>query len=210
MQKQTERMSALINITLIRHGATKGNLERRYVGRTDESLLLSSRQSLSGHARVFPTKDSAVIYVSPLKRCLETAEALFPGMPFTIVQDFRECDFGIFEYKNYEELNGRPEYQRFIDEGGTTGFPEGESREEFSRRCVHAFGEIADTWENTDSCSPERIFVVHGGTIMSLLDAYSNPHADYFSWQTANGTGYQAIWNPIDRKFENIRAYCPI
>ena len=200
----------MIHVTLIRHGATKGNLEHRYVGRTDESLLLSTRDKLSGHARLFPAKNSAVIYVSPLKRCVETAQALFPGMPLTIVPDFRECDFGIFEYRNYAELNGRPEYQRFIDEGGTTGFPGGESREDFARRCIRAFENISDTWKSTDSYSPERVFVVHGGTIMSLLDAYSDPHADYFSWQTGNGTGYQAFWDPVDRKLKEIHAYCPI
>ena len=32
---------------LIRHGATQGNLEHRYVGRTDEGILESEKQGMN-------------------------------------------------------------------------------------------------------------------------------------------------------------------
>ena len=39
----------------------------------------------------------------------------------------KECDFGLFENKSYEELSDCPEYQAWIDSNGTLPFPK-ESR----------------------------------------------------------------------------------
>ena len=48
-------------------------------------------------------------------------------------------DFGVFEGKNYLELQGDKRYQEWIDSNGTLPFPEGESREEFISRCDKGF-----------------------------------------------------------------------
>lgn len=116
-----------MKIYMIRHGKTKGNREHRYVGSTDEPLLFESVCLLK--ERKMPKVD--VLYTSPLKRCMETASLLFPKMKQRVIVDFRECEFGEFEYKNYEELNGNPDYQRFIDTMGECGFPGGEDRKHF-------------------------------------------------------------------------------
>ena len=34
--------------------------------------------------------------------------------------------------------------------------------------------------------------MVHGGTIMAILDAFSSPHKDYYDWQVGNGEGFVA------------------
>ena len=36
-----------LNILFIRHGQTQGNLERRYIGSTDQSLCIKGRAALS-------------------------------------------------------------------------------------------------------------------------------------------------------------------
>ena len=51
------------------------------------------------------------IYVSPLKRCVQTAAILFPEEPVHIIEELSECDFGEFENKNYKELDGNANYQ---------------------------------------------------------------------------------------------------
>ena len=38
-------------------------------------------------------------------------------------------------------------------------------------------------------------FVVHGGTIMSILEKYAVPRRDYFGWHCENGCGYICEWN---------------
>ena len=44
-----------------------------------------------------------------------------------------------FEYRNYQELNGHPDYQAWIDSGGTIGFPGGEDQKAFCDRVQTAF-----------------------------------------------------------------------
>ena len=53
-----------------------------------------------------------------------------------LLPEWKEIDFGRFEGKNYQDLNGDPDYQRWIDSGGVTAFPGGESRDEFVKRSM--------------------------------------------------------------------------
>ncbi len=183
-----------MRLYLIRHGATKGNLEGRYVGRTDEELLPGETERLVWNEAVLPDR----ILVSPLKRCKATAYALFHQKeieigaflrPLEVVEDFRETDFGAFEYKNYQELNGMPSFQKYIDSGGETAFPFGETKNETIERVCAAgteeFRKLLD--DKTVKCAA---VVAHGGTLMSLLDRFSRPHGAYFDWKTGNGCGY--------------------
>jgi alpha-ribazole phosphatase len=187
----------MTKVYLIRHGATKGNLEGRYVGRTDEKLTVESADRL----RYVADKTAAIIrpdavYISPMERCVQTAEILFPDSDLTLVEDFKECDFGEFEYMNYQELNHNPVYQRYIDSGGMTAFPAGEDRATFQKRCVNAFRRVMEECACIHNADRGAVIamVVHGGTIMSILDEFSQPHRDYFEWQCGNGEGYRAVF----------------
>lgn len=75
-----------------RHGATKGNEERRYVGRTDEDITKNSEEYL----KTIETVDADVVFSSPLKRCVHTAEILFPENKIIIKNRIEETDFGDF------------------------------------------------------------------------------------------------------------------
>lgn len=180
-----------LSVFLFRHGRTKGNLEGRYVGRTDEPLEASGREELlKGKALGwYPAVERA--YVSPMSRCAETARLIYPDTDSRICEDLRECEFGEFEYCNYGELNGNPDYQAYIDSGGELAFPGGESKREFTRRCAGAFREIVkEALRDQKSCIA---IVAHGGTLMAVLDQYSLPAGRYFDWQTGNGRGYRAV-----------------
>ena len=86
----------------IRHGKTAGNELKRYIGRTDEPLSPAGRGELAGKAA--PQAD--IVAVSPLRRCRESAQILYPHAAPLAVEGLRECDFGDFEGKNYLELAG--------------------------------------------------------------------------------------------------------
>lgn len=126
----------MAELILIRHGKTAGNLLGRYIGsRTDEPLCDEGREGLAG--KQLPEVER--LYVSPMKRCVETAEILWPGFDRKKMQkvtDLRECDFGDFENKNYKELSGNGDYQAWIDSNGTLPFPNGESMDAFKSRCL--------------------------------------------------------------------------
>ena len=171
---------------LIRHGQTQGNLEHRYIGcRTDETLCAAGREALRLHR--YPAVSR--VFASPMRRCVETAAILYPGIRPEIVPDFRECDFGVFEGKNYAELSGRSDYQAWIDSGGELLFPGGESRAAFAARCVRAF-ERLPAQDFREDCA----LIVHGGTIMAIMERAAVPKGRYFDYQVKPGEGY--LLNP--------------
>lgn len=68
-----------MEIELIRHFATEGNLEKRYIGVTDEEIkaefvLEHTLKEENGREEWKPE----LVIVSPLRRCRQTAEILFP------------------------------------------------------------------------------------------------------------------------------------
>ena len=200
----------MAELILIRHGKTAGNLLGRYIGsRTDEPLCDEGREGLAG--KQLPEVER--LYVSPMKRCVETAEILWPGFDrkkMKKVTDLRECDFGDFENKNYKELSGNGDYQAWIDSNGTLPFPNGESMDAFKSRCLEAFARIVEEVSGAEqewiASGKTGIFragiVVHGGTIMAILEQYGYPKAAYFDYQVKNGCGYRLtpvegtrLWN---------------
>lgn len=212
----------MMKLVLIRHGMTKGNQEHRYVGSTDGSILPSEKERLQTLVKRFfgyiSKNDICGIYISPMRRCLETAECLFPEMisqdRYKIIHDFREMDFGAFEYKTYQEINEDPNpeyraaYQRYIDSNGETAFPGGESKAEFTERVVRGFNSIVGDFLLSKRKSSTLIYVVHGGTIMALLDRFSEPHKDYFEWSLKPGEGYETdiiVNQQGDLKIINIK-----
>lgn len=166
-----------MTVYLIRHGSTLGNLEGRYVGTTDEPLCGVGVEEL--RRRAYPDCDR--LFSSPMRRCIETAHTIYPGRAVELVDGFRECDFGDFEYRNYAELSGRADYQAWVDSYGTLPFPNGESREEYSERSYRAFLGVLSRVD----CGRVSM-VVHGGTIMSVMERL-NPGSDYFDYRVGNG-----------------------
>ncbi len=175
----------MTKIYLIRHGQTQGNLERRYIGSTDQPLCPQGRAALAG--RALPPVDR--VYVSPLLRCRETAEILYPGQPQKVIPDLRECSFGAFELHTYEELQGDAAYQAWLDSGGTAAPPGGEGKASQQARTVRAFQGIAARHPQGTVA-----LVVHGGTIMSLLEALEGS-GQFYQWQAPNGGGYLCRWD---------------
>ena len=174
-----------LELYLIRHWKTKGNLEKRYIGTTDEPILSGSERDLWEKRLHRILADVRCVAVSPMKRCRESAELLFPGKKQEVCDAFRECDFGQFENRNYEELKNRPEYQRWIDCGGMEAFPGGESRERFAGRCVEGF--VQKVTELQERKIERAAFVVHGGTIMAILEWLDHKQRPFYQWQAENG-----------------------
>lgn len=175
----------------IRHGMTKGNLEKRYIGgQTDEGLCeMGKEKLLAEKARgIYPQAEA--VYVSPMKRCLETAEILYPQTPKTIIEGFRECDFGIFENKNTKELETSEEYQTWLLGNGKAPFPGGETPEDFCRRSVEALSELFQKQIKEERLPKKAAFVVHGGTIMAVFSALAEEKKGFYDYHTENGHGY--------------------
>ena len=177
-----------IELTLIRHGRTKGNTEQRYIGRTDEELSEEARADFNN--RKYPAAD--FLFSSPMKRCIHTAEIIYPNQFVNVIKAFREMDFGRYEGKNYLELREDPYYQEWIDSNGMLSFPEGESREEFIYRSIEGFHQMLDSISMLHMDRNKKVTaVVHGGTIMSILAKLDG--GDYYNYQVKNLDGYRCM-----------------
>lgn len=196
-----------VKLVLIRHGVTKANKEHRYLGKTDEPLSGEGEIQLSEYKklRLYPNID--FLFASPMKRCIQTAEILYPGLQPVLIKEWKEIDFGAFEGKNHVELQEDKRYQAWIDSNGTLPFPEGESREKFVIRCGRGFrkmiGKVREIKEEEGNKTIGMI--VHGGTIMALLSKYGK--GDYFDYQAANGKGYICTMKNPDTKPDIIELH---
>lgn len=199
-----------MKIMLIRHFKTPGNLERRYVGRTDESLLEGEelgRMAEEKRACLRTKEKPDCVIVSPMRRCIQTAELIFPGAEQVLCAKMRECDFGLFEGKNYEELKELPVYQEWLDSRGTLPFPAGEAHEAFRARCEEGFENMLA--ELTENGCRTAAMVVHGGTIMAVLSRFGPRGSEFYDWQVENGCGFlvsldEKAWGMGQKEFGEI------
>ncbi len=190
-----------LEILLMRHGETAGNLEKRYIGcGTDEPLSEKGRAEIAPilHAHTLNAAEDAyplaeeffqkelTVFVSPMVRARQTAELMFEGCKQIVIEELKETDFGAFENKNYSELNGNPDYQAWIDSGGTIAFPGGESRAEFVQRTVRGFEALL--FQMKDLSITKAAVVAHGGTQMALLSHYTGK--SYYDFYLKNAEGF--------------------
>lgn len=187
-----------MELNLIRHFPTKGNREKRYIGVTDEPLDL---KEIVVRRQRYPEVE--VVVTSPMRRCRETAKLLYPEKKQIVCDAFRECDFGKFEGKNYEELKDDPYYKKWLDMAGTIPFPEGESHEAFCARCVQGMEETVEQLL-AGGCRKAAL-VVHGGTIMAILSAFDAENRTFYSWQPKNGEGWRVVIN--EKEWKNGKKY---
>lgn len=171
-------------LLLIRHGATAGNLERRYIGRTDEPLCSAGIAQAEALRHTLPAEDweAAALFASPMLRARQTAALLFPGKAYTAVPELRETDFGEFEGKTAGELSEHAAYRSWVEGGCTGPIPGGEAVADFRTRCVRGF------LDTLTRCPPaERaVFVLHGGGIMAILAALSRPIRGFYDFYVPN------------------------
>ncbi len=188
-----------MKVHFIRHSKTFGNTLHRYIGRTNEPLCEEGIELLK--YRNYPKVQK--VFVSPMIRCIETADIIYNNLDKTVIKGLEECDFGDFENKNYIELKGNEDYQKWIDSNGTMPFPKGDDLKDFKDRCVKAFEKVI--YISLDKKYNEIAFVVHGGTIMAIMERYSYPHKDYYEWQVKNGEVISTLineeeWNKGNKK----------
>lgn len=186
-----------IKLTLIRHGATKSNQEYRYLGKTDEALSEEGRKDLIARKEkgLYPVPKK--LFASPMLRCRQTAEILFPDMRYQCIPEWTEIDFGLFEGKNHCELNGNQRYQQWIDSNGTLPFPGGEGRREFIERMLRGFARLLSHIREPGNAGAEPAAenitaIVHGGTIMALCSVFFG--GDYYDYQVGCGQGFEGCF----------------
>lgn len=172
-----------MTVYLIRHGRTSANERHLYCGSTDLPLSEAGRAALEGTPK--PNVGDARFITSGMKRCNETLRLLFGNVPYEVVSDFREIDFGSFEMRGYEELKENKAYQAWLSgDPEKTPPPGGESGEAMTRRVLAAFREVWDFGRDT-------VIVTHGGVIAAIMASlFPGEEKNRYQWQPEPGHGY--------------------
>ena len=182
------------HIHLIRHGLSEGNKLGQYIGVTDSPLSPEGKALLLEKKQAGAYPKAAVCYSSPLSRCLDSAKLVYPDCPPRVIMDFRECDFGAWEGKTAKELEKEPMFREWMESGGHTTPPFGESGGAFIHRTCLAFEKLVR--ELLQSGITDAAVVAHGGTLMAILSTYGLPRAPFYDWLTEPGSGYSLRITP--------------
>lgn len=178
-------------ISLIRHGLTKAADEGRYIGITNYPLSEEGRALLSEKYDSYTYPRVQKVYTSPLRRCEQTAQLLFPSTMLQEVDDLREMDFGAFEGKTVDELIGLPEYKEWLKGGADNAPPDGESVRELMVRCFAALDEVLRDMmqEGLTHCA----VVTHSGIITNMLSCFGLPKYSPEALSCKPGEGFEIL-----------------
>lgn len=179
---------------LIRHGTTQGNLEGRYIGSTDLPLCGKGREELEELLDTHEYPRVQAVYTSPLQRCRQTAQILYPDSWTRIVDQLREYDFGEFEGKNLQELSQVAAFTQWITDSLHTAPPGGEDPVAFTQRILLGLQKVF--YDMMEQKLTSAAVVTHGGVIMSLLSAVAMPRRPYAKWRVENGRGFTIVMTP--------------
>lgn len=187
-----QELKRVMPVTLVRHGQTQGNLEKRYNGRTDEPLCEQGEAGVreASVQAVFAQSETPVVFVSPLKRARQTAAILYPKARQVAVDDLREMDFGDFEGRTACEMINDQAYLDWVNSGAAGPCPNGECQAEFADRIIRGFKSAVQ--QACDMGLSECVIVAHGGTIMCVMSELTDSSRSYFEWHVQNCVPVQA------------------
>lgn len=197
-------------ISIIRHGMTEANETGIYIGSTDMPLSRKGAGELAAKMDEFDYPSVQRVYSSPLCRCTETAEILFPGIELIKSDGLRELNFGEFEGKTVDELINRDDYKSWLKGGKNTRPPKGESLEEMTARTFSALHNIiTDMMQNSIT---QAAIITHAGIITNMLLGFGIPKYDPKYLQAKAGEGFDIMvttqmW--LNSQAFEIMGYCP-
>lgn len=150
-------------IFLVRHGKT--GFPGCYIGARDVPLAPEGIPQIEALQKTLQGESFDSIFVSPMLRCRQTCDILFPETAVTYNANLREVDFGRWEGLTFAQISEQDHdlIDTWADSSLDFTFPEGESVAAFIER-IQLFGtELSHN-------QGENIMVIsHGGVIRGLL-----------------------------------------
>lgn len=178
-----------MEIVFIRHGQTDVNKDNRLQGaKVDAELNEIGRKFAKKSAEHFDPSSFDHVFVSPLKRAVETAEIFTKGQK-NLVRDKRllEFDFGEWDGKKLSEIQEK--YPDAVDPWGTVNknyvkyAPNGESYEEFEARCASFLDEMYKKYAD------QKILVVAHGRLIRMMAAHLVAQGQMDNFNTMHNCG---------------------
>jgi len=136
----------LTKLLIIRHGRTEWNRVERFRGRADIPLDEVGRKQAEATASRIAEWQLNTVYSSPLRRAMETAEALArpAGLEVKKLPDIIDIDYGQWQGLSPEEAEAKDAelYRKWLSSPHQVKFPGGESLAEVGDRAVSALGRL--------------------------------------------------------------------
>lgn len=96
----------MLELILLRHGETDSNVKGTYLGWTDVDLNERGREQAYAAAEKLKGTPIDVIYASPLKRAMHTAQIINTGFNMEILpaEGLKERNFGVWDNLTYKDI----------------------------------------------------------------------------------------------------------
>lgn len=177
-----------MKLTIIRHGITEGNARKLFYGAADIPLLPEGEAELRRLSAEHPYPTASYYYTSPLYRTQQTLRILYGDVPFTVVDDLREFNFGDFEMRELKgDLDHDEAFLAWFSTGMKDTCPGGDNMADFTVRVADAMAPIIARGE-------DAVCVIHGAVIAALLSVWFPIEEGIFQRAPHPGTGYQVIF----------------
>ncbi len=171
----------MTRIVLVRHGDVEGISPERFRGRRDIDLsALGVRQARALAQRIAKQWKPKIVYTSPLRRCVQTAEAIAAacGAPSATLDDLNDLHYGDWEWRTHEEVRAQwpALIERWFAAPHLMRFPGGESLQELVAR-------VSNVPRLVYERHPQQTVVVVGhsaGNRALLLQALDQPLSAYW------------------------------
>ena len=161
-----------MRLLLIRHAESLGNRELRLQGQVEFPLTERGRRQAEELAALLAERQVIAVYSSPIRRALDTAEAIASplGLTVEVQAALQEYDFGKLSGLTWPEIREqRPRLieQLLSDSADYPDYPGEEGREQFRQRVCEALWAISERQTGEESVA----VVTHAGPIgVFLLD----------------------------------------
>jgi broad specificity phosphatase PhoE len=167
----------MTEIILARHGETEWNRQEIFRGRIDVELNETGTRQAELLAEYLSEREIEVIYSSPLKRALKTAEIVagYHSLEVKIAPELIDFDYGSWQGKSHQEVKDKHHelYHKWLDSPHQLKLPGGESLSDVRGRAVALVNDIASQYEGTVALVSHR--VVNKVLICALL-GLNNAH----------------------------------
>ncbi len=168
-------------IILVRHGHVVGINPPRLRGRADLSLTDQGQQEAQAVAdRISKTWAPALVYASPLRRCVDTGQAIADacGVRLEKKNELSDLDYGRWQGKTWDEarLADAELFDAWLASPDQVVFPGGESLHDVAARAAHALQQI-----NSRHARDTIVVVSHDSVNRVILALCLNmPHSSYW------------------------------
>lgn len=186
-------------LTIIRHGECEANPLRVFHGWTDCNLTRIGYKQVEYLSNALKNEHFDIIYVSPLKRALESAK-LLNTLQLQIADELKEINGGDWENKSILEIESiwNKEYNNFLHDMVNCNIPNGSNcNEEYKslKKFVKSVLELSKT---------KNVAIVgHGAKLQLLISYISNKKPGELGW-LYNASITKVKYNESDNNFDII------